>query len=126
MIFKSARAKRNSNVTYRKDSISFIGSIDEGGIVAFDNDPSLPKHMLGFLDEGLSSMEKANSLHADKKNRISLSDVNLKAPISRPPKIIAIGLNYSDHLEEVKAAGREIDKPVVLILKSMILLFQKC
>ena len=100
-------------ITYEKDSKSFIGSIDEGWIVAFDNDPSLPKHMLGFLDEGLSSMEKAKSLHTDKKNRIALSDVNLKAPISRPPKIIAIGLNYSDHLEEVKAAGREIDKPEV-------------
>mgnify|MGYP001334461364 FL=1 len=100
-------------ITYEKDSKSFIGSIDEGGIVAFDNDPSIPKDMLGFLDEGLSSIEKAKSLHADKKNRIALSDVNLKAPISRPPKIIAIGLNYSDHLEEVKAAGREIDKPEV-------------
>ena len=100
-------------ITYEKDSKSFIGSIDEGGIVAFDNDPSIPKDMLGFLDEGLSSMEKAKSLHADKKNRIALSDVNLKAPICRPPKIIAIGLNYSDHLEEVKAAGREIDKPEV-------------
>ena len=100
-------------ITYEKDSKSFIGSIDEGGIVAFDNDPSIPKDMLGFLDGGLSSMEKAKSLHADKKNRIALSDVNLKAPISRPPKIIAIGLNYSDHLEEVKAAGREIDKPEV-------------
>ena len=100
-------------ITYEKDSKSFIGSIDEGGIVAFENDPSIPKDMLGFLEEGLSSMEKAKSLHADKKKRIALSDVNLKAPISRPPKIIAIGLNYSDHLEEVKAAGREIDKPEV-------------
>ena len=100
-------------ITYEKDSKSFIGSIDEGGIVAFDNDPSIPKDMLGFLDEGLSSMEKAKSLHADKKNRIALSDVNLKAPISRPPKIIAIGLNYSDHLEEVRAAGRKMEKPKV-------------
>ncbi len=100
-------------ITYEKDSKSFIGSIDEGGIVAFENDPSIPKDMLGFLDEGLSSMEKAKSLHADKKNRIALSDVNLEAPISRPPKIIAIGLNYSDHLEEVKAAGRDVDKPEV-------------
>ena len=100
-------------ITYEKNSKSFIGSIDEGGIVAFANDPSIPKDMLGFLEEGLSSMDKAKSLHADKKNRIALSDVNLKAPISRPPKIIAIGLNYSDHLEEVKAAGREIDKPEV-------------
>ena len=100
-------------ITYEKDSKSFIGSIDEGGIVAFENDPSIPKDMLGFLEEGLNSMDKAKSLHADKKNRIALSDVNLEAPISRPPKIIAIGLNYSDHLEEVKAAGREIDKPEV-------------
>ena len=100
-------------ITYEKDSKSFIGSIDEGGIVAFENDPSIPKDMLGFLEEGLNSMDKAKSLHADKKNRIALSDVNLKAPISRPPKIIAIGLNYSDHLEEVKAAGRDVDKPDV-------------
>ena len=100
-------------ITYEKDSKSFIGSIDEGGIVAFANDPSIPKDMLGFLEEGLSSMEKAKSLCADKEIRVALSDVNLKAPISRPPKIIAIGLNYSDHLEEVKAAGREIDKPEV-------------
>ena len=100
-------------ITYEKNSKSFIGSIDEGGIVAFANDPSIPKDMLGFLEEGLSSMEKAKSLCADKEIRVALSDVNLKAPISRPPKIIAIGLNYSDHLEEVKAAGREIDKPEV-------------
>ena len=100
-------------ITYEKNSKSFIGSIDEGGIVAFANDPSIPKDMLGFLEEGLSSMEKAKSLCADNEIRVALSDVNLKAPICRPPKIIAIGLNYSDHLEEVKAAGREIDKPEV-------------
>jgi len=37
----------------------------------------------------------------------------LLAPIFRPPKIIAIGLNYADHLEEVRAAGREMETPVV-------------
>jgi len=47
------------------------------------------------------------------KSKISLSDVELLAPISRPPKIIAIGLNYADHLEEVRAAGREMEAPVV-------------
>jgi len=47
------------------------------------------------------------------KSKISLSDVRLLAPIFRPPKIIAIGLNYADHLEEVRAAGREMETPVV-------------
>ena len=47
------------------------------------------------------------------KSKISLSGVELLAPISRPPKIIAIGLNYADHLAEVRAAGREMETPVV-------------
>ena len=34
-------------------------------------------------------------------------------PILRPPKIIAIGLNYQDHLEEIRAIGREVDDPEV-------------
>jgi 2-keto-4-pentenoate hydratase/2-oxohepta-3-ene-1,7-dioic acid hydratase in catechol pathway len=40
-----------------------------------------------------------------------LEEVQLHAPIARPAKIIAIGLNYSDHAAET---GREIpEKPIV-------------
>jgi 2-keto-4-pentenoate hydratase/2-oxohepta-3-ene-1,7-dioic acid hydratase in catechol pathway len=35
----------------------------------------------------------------------ALSGVKLLAPIERPRKILAIGLNYADHIEESKAAG---------------------
>lgn len=31
---------------------------------------------------------------------ISLDDVDLLAPVARPPKFLAIGLNYRDHIEE--------------------------
>lgn len=37
--------------------------------------------------------------------KIALSDVTLHSPIDAPEKIMAIGLNYSDHIEESKSAG---------------------
>ena len=41
----------------------------------------------------------------------SLSEVRLHAPVARPAKIIAIGLNYEDHANET---GGEIpEKPIV-------------
>lgn len=39
--------------------------------------------------------------------RIALADVRLEAPIPRPPKFLAIGLNYADHIAE---AGFETPK----------------
>ena len=32
--------------------------------------------------------------------RHALAEVTLHAPLARPPKILAIGLNYRDHIEE--------------------------
>jgi 2-keto-4-pentenoate hydratase/2-oxohepta-3-ene-1,7-dioic acid hydratase in catechol pathway len=32
--------------------------------------------------------------------RIALSEVTLEAPIARPPKFLAVGLNYADHVAE--------------------------
>lgn len=42
------------------------------------------------------------------------SEVNLKAPIADPPKIICIGLNYKDHAEE---SGMALPKKPVLFTK---------
>ena len=37
--------------------------------------------------------------------KIALSDVRLHAPVDAPEKIMAIGLNYTDHIEEARGAG---------------------
>ena len=44
---------------------------------------------------------------AAKAPRLALADVKLEAPIPRPPKFLAIGLNYADHIAE---AGFEAPK----------------
>lgn len=57
-----------------------------------------PCDMLGLLASptGLQQARTASGAsHA-------LADVTLHAPVLRPPKILAIGLNYKDHIEETK------------------------
>ena len=100
-------------ITYKSDDNEGIGSLELDEIVPFGDDPSLPTDMLSFLEAGEGAANNAIALCKNPKSKISLSDVELLAPISRPPKIIAIGLNYADHLEEVRAAGREMETPVV-------------
>lgn len=42
---------------------------------------------------------------AGAKGTIPLADVKLHAPVAAPEKIMAIGLNYTDHIEEAASAG---------------------
>ncbi len=46
--------------------------------------------------------------------RIALSTVRLEAPVPRPPKILAVGLNYADHIAET---GLETPKVPILFNK---------
>ena len=100
-------------VTFKLDDNEGIGSLELDAIIPFNEEPSLPTNMLSFLEAGDTAIRKAENLCKKPKSKISLSEVKFLAPISRPPKIIAIGLNYADHLEEVRAAGREMETPVV-------------
>ena len=63
-------------------------------------DPSLPREMAAFLAGGPAAMAVARRAEADARARLELDDVALEAPILRPPKFLAIGLNYRDHVEE--------------------------
>jgi 2-keto-4-pentenoate hydratase/2-oxohepta-3-ene-1,7-dioic acid hydratase in catechol pathway len=62
--------------------------------------PELPHEMVPFLEAGSSGLEKAREASERAGSRIALAEVRLEAPIARPPKFLAIGLNYADHIEE--------------------------
>ena len=100
-------------VTYKYKNSTGIGLLLEESIVPFSTNKHLPDNMLAFLQGGESLIEEAQDLCSNPKHLISMEEVILKAPILRPPKIIAIGLNYKDHIEEVRAAGREMATPEV-------------
>jgi len=61
--------------------------------------PGLPREMIEFLEAGTEAMETARAAIAQGA-RIPLADVRLEAPIARPPKFLAVGLNYADHVAE--------------------------
>ena len=48
---------------------------------------------------------------------LPLEQVTLRAPIARPGKILGIGLNYADHIEEAKDAGLKIPTDQVWFCK---------
>src|ERR1700746_484548 len=62
--------------------------------------PELPREMSGLLAAGAGAMDRARAAATGGKNRIALGQVELEAPIRRPPDVLASGLNYADHIGE--------------------------
>ncbi|MFT4149789.1 MAG: fumarylacetoacetate hydrolase family protein [Paracoccaceae bacterium] len=71
--------------------------------------PALPRDILGFLTAGQAALDTFHALGSDSPGQIALADVTLHAPVDRPEKFLAIGMNYADHAAEARAAG--IDTP---------------
>ena len=100
-------------ITFRNENKIGIGSLKGDQVIPFSQSAEIPEDMLSFLQEGEGAINKANDICSNPEEIIALKEVNILSPISRPPKIIAIGLNYADHLEEIRAAGRNMDTPEV-------------
>ena len=69
--------------------------------------PELPTRMTAFLAAGPAAMERARAVAESHDAGIPLDAVHLEAPVQRPPKILAVGLNYADHIEETGAKTPE-------------------
>jgi len=62
--------------------------------------PDLPRELVALLAAGPAALARARSAAANARERLPLASVTLAAPIQRPPKFLAIGLNYADHVAE--------------------------
>jgi 2-keto-4-pentenoate hydratase/2-oxohepta-3-ene-1,7-dioic acid hydratase in catechol pathway len=67
-----------------------------------------------FAQNGLNELEKIISMQSGKLTKVSQS-VRLGSCVSRPSKIVCIGLNYIDHAKETNAA---IPNEPILFFKS--------
>ena len=75
--------------------------------------PDLPAEMCALLAAGADALATAQRA-AGKAKRIPLADVKLEAPVLRPPKVLAVGLNYADHVAE---SGLEAPKVPMIFNK---------
>lgn len=78
-----------------------IGAINNNTVIDFSSS-DLPKDMINFIKLGSTGLDIANDVIENQKNAHAIDDVILKAPIDKPNKILAVGLNYKKHIDEAK------------------------
>ncbi len=97
-------------VTFSDSGGARLGLVRDDGVVDLKKAvPGLPSDMIGLISgwaRFADAVEGASGRPAD----LALEQVKLEAPIARPGKILAIGLNYADHVIE---SGAETPKQQV-------------
>lgn len=87
-------------VTFTEGGSTRVGVIVDGGVVDLAKaDASLPRDMTGLI-AGWALAKPAVERAASRKADFDLKAVRLEAPVPRPSKAMAIGLNYADHIAE--------------------------
>lgn len=84
--------------TFSRGGAPRIGRVDGDTIVDLTAS-SLPNEMCALLAAGPDALQRARSAEGPVH---PLAEVRLEAPVLRPPKILAIGLNYADHIAETR------------------------
>lgn len=81
-----------------------LGLVREREVVDLTSasDGHLSADMLTFLQQGDAALEMARQLEHSAPADLTLSDVQILAPLANPSKVVAIGLNYMDHCREQK------------------------
>jgi ureidoglycolate lyase len=93
-----------------------IGIVKDGRILSITRAlPQAPRTMIELIGRFDEFRAQIQQLESSSDGWLALGDVKLRAPVSRPGKILAIGLNYADHIAET---GREAPKEQVWFMKA--------
>lgn len=88
-------------VMFLKDKQPRAGLIDGEDIIDINAcDRSLPPTLKGILEAG--GLARVKKLLKSKKHRTSRSRAKLLPPISNPGLLLSVGMNYHEHLKEMK------------------------
>jgi ureidoglycolate lyase len=101
-------------VTFSGGGAPEIGIVEGDSIISLSR--AAPRLVSGMIDliARWDAVEPVVRNMVQSAPRITLANVRLLAPIPRPGKILAIGLNYADH---VKETGREMPTEQVWFCK---------
>jgi 2-keto-4-pentenoate hydratase/2-oxohepta-3-ene-1,7-dioic acid hydratase in catechol pathway len=78
-----------------------LGVISNDEVIdVVSHDPRLPRTMIDLLRAGTDGIAAVRHVLGGKGMRMSLAEVTLSAPVPRPSKYLALGANYTKHLEE--------------------------
>lgn len=84
--------------TFSRGAAPRVGRVEGDHLIDLSTS-GLPTDMAALLAAGPDALHKARTAGGP---AYALGEVTLEAPVLRPPKILAIGLNYADHIAETK------------------------
>ena len=87
---------------YRDGAGVSLGAIKGDGIVPLGSEYPT---MLALIEAGPEALRAIEAKLAGAQPMVPLADAQLLAPIERPGKYLAIGMNYGKHLEEADRLG---------------------
>ena len=88
---------------YRHEGNVKVGALLEDQIVQLE--PLGFNTMLSIIEGGKAAQDRIAAHLVSARTDIALADVALLAPLERPSKYLAIGMNYGKHLEEADKLG---------------------
>jgi 2-keto-4-pentenoate hydratase/2-oxohepta-3-ene-1,7-dioic acid hydratase in catechol pathway len=94
-------------VTFSARQETRIGAVVDDQVVDSVGSVDIPDTLIEFLTIGEPAFLAMQQLINSGRYRLALADVKLHAPIPRPPKYLAIALNYADHINETGMAKPE-------------------
>ena len=100
-------------VTFSADARERTGIVEGDGIIDL-GDSAFPRTMIALIEAWPKIEGEVRRFAASTKPGFTLSQVRLRAPVPKPGKILAIGMNYADHVAEM---GREKPKQQVWFAK---------
>jgi 2-keto-4-pentenoate hydratase/2-oxohepta-3-ene-1,7-dioic acid hydratase in catechol pathway len=87
--------------TLLREGAARLGVVTDEGVVDLAlAAPELPSDMIALLAAGEPALRRAAAAASGARVRRPLDSLRLAPPILRPPKFLAIGLNYADHVAE--------------------------
>lgn len=107
-------------VTFTKDGSTRTGALRADEVVDLNaTDASIPAEMVALLEGGEAMLAKAAQAAQTGQAAANIQDIKLESPVLRPPKILAVGVNYKAHFLEIpeetrkKVGGKLPEAPII-------------
>ena len=98
-------------VSYQySDNQVHLGAVSDDRVINLNqaSGGAVPDDMLRFLQLGSGAMQTARDAVAQAEVELRLDEVRLLSPVPNPSKVVAIGLNYMDHIREANLGMPEL------------------
>ncbi len=95
-------------VRFDEVGVAKLGAVSDDRVVSLASLADRYPTMLSLIQGGNAALDAVFTLVSSEPEAVPLAGVRLLAPIERPGKYLAIGMNYRKHIEEAK----RLDVPV--------------